>query len=123
MSFIRLESLGGRAVEKRARVWSSMPPYAPSRAQILRLYATTLRHAKVFPSRNRALMVEDIRAEFREARGLTDARAVELAWEKGVRGLDTMKKYTTLDKRSPNWVVELEQNPLGLDGQGAQGPA
>jgi hypothetical protein len=88
----------------------------PSRTQILRLYRHTLRHAKVFPSKNRAALLEEIRLEFRGTAGLTDARAVALAWEKGVRGLDTMKKYTQLDKKASTWVINLEENPLGLDG-------
>ena len=88
----------------------------PTRTQILHLYRHTIRHAKIFPSRNRMAILEEIRAEFRATAKLTDAALVALAWEKGVRGLDTMKKYTRLDKTSPNWVVELEQNPLGLDG-------
>lgn len=91
----------------------------PSRTQILRLYRHTLRHAKIFPSRNRAEILEEIRAEFRETARLTDGAAVALAWEKGVRGLDTMKKYTQLDKKSPNWTISLEENPLGLDSKGA----
>ena len=91
-----------------------MAPFIPSRPQILTLYRHLLRHAKVFPSTKRAAIFSDIRLEFRERATLRAPSAVAEAWEVGVRGLDTMKKYTSLDKKAPTWSINLEQNPLGL---------
>ncbi len=57
--------------------------------------------------------------EFREKAGLTEAAQVAQAWEVGLRGLETMRKYTGLRKESSDWVVTLEQDPLGA-GAAAQ---
>ena len=86
----------------------------PSRYQVLTLYRHLLRHAAVFPSRKRAGILADIRIEFRERALLVDPAARAQAWEVGVRGLDTMKKYTSLDKKAASWSIDLDQNPLGL---------
>ncbi len=98
-----------------------MAHYLPSRAQVLTLYRHLLRHAAVFPSRKRAGILSDIRLEFRERASLAEPAARAQAWEVGVRGLDTMKKYTTLDARAPSWSIDLEQNPLGLGAEGGGG--
>ncbi len=37
------------------------------------------------------------------------ARAVEV----GLRGLETLRKYTSLDARASSWKLDLEQDPLG----------
>ena len=52
-------------------------------------------------------------AEFRDGASLSDPDKIARALETAVRGLETMKKYTTLDKRSSHWRVNLEEDPLG----------
>lgn len=78
------------------------------------LYRNLLRAVRTFPSRKREALREDIRAEFREGARLTDAAAASHAVEVAVRGLATMRKYTSLDPLASHWVVDLEQAPLGV---------
>lgn len=33
--------------------------------------------------------------------------------EVAARGIETMKKYTSLDRRASHWRVQLEEDPLG----------
>lgn len=84
-----------------------------SRRDVLSLYKSLLGLAKRFPSKKRAAMYEDIRAEFRDKAGLTDQAAIAHALEVAVRGLSTMEKYTGLSKSSKSWSVTLDQDPLG----------
>ena len=55
----------------------------PTRSALLRLYRDLLAHARRFPSKKRAGIVADVRAEWREKRALRDparvAHAVEVA--------------------------------------------
>lgn len=52
-------------------------------------------------------------AEFRDGARLTDAAKIAAGVEVAARGLDTMKKYTSLDRRASHWQVRLEEDPLG----------
>ena len=65
-----------------------------------------------FPSMKRDQLVADIRAEWREGAALVSPPAVAAAVETAVRGLETLRKYTSLDPRANEWEVTLEQNPL-----------
>lgn len=84
-----------------------------SRRRILSLYRALLSTVAVFPSRKRASLREDIRLEFRAGAALRDPTRVTAAIETALRGLETMQKYTSLDKNSRDWAVTLEQAPLG----------
>ena len=81
--------------------------------KVLSLYRELLRTVRVFPSKKRDSIREDIRITFRERATLVGRKDFENAWEVGVRGLETMQKYTSLDKRASSWSITLEQNPLG----------
>jgi hypothetical protein len=98
-----------------------MPP--PDRSSLLRLYRDLLAHARRFPSKKRAGIVADVRAEWREKRALADPARVAHAVEVAVRGLATLRKYTALDARAQEWSVQLEQDPLGAGGREQGGEA
>ena len=85
----------------------------PSAASLRGLYRDLLRTVRTFPSRKRVALREDIRVEFRLGARLTDAAAVAHAVEVATRGLDTMRKYTSLNPRASHWTVDLEPAPLG----------
>ena len=91
----------------------------PDPSAIRSLYRSLLRHVAVFPSIKRAALAADVRTEFREkAAALSrsapgDAAAIAAAVEVGLRGLATLRKYTSLDARAAAWTVQLEQDPLG----------
>ena len=95
------------------------PAPLPSPASVRALYRSLLRHVSVFPSIKRAGLLAEVRAEVRErAYSLdrsraADAPAIAAAVEAGLRGLATLRKYTTLDATAPAWEVSLEQDPLG----------
>ena len=88
-----------------------MPP--PSRAAALALYRDLLRAVRTFPSKKRTAIRADIILTMRESAALAPGPALAQAWEVGLRGLETMGKYTSLDSRSPDWSVTLDQAPLG----------
>jgi len=81
--------------------------------KILTLYRDLLRTVRIFPSKKRVSIREDIRVTFRERSTLKDEGELASAWEIGIRGLETMQKYTSLDKRATSWSVTLDQSPLG----------
>ena len=95
----------------------------PTRSALLRLYRDLLAHARRFPSKKRAGIVADVRAEWREKRALRDPARVAHAVEVAVRGLATLRKYTALDARAGDWAVQLEQDPLGAGGREQGGEA
>lgn len=84
-----------------------------SKTEIRALYKQLLWNAKRFPSKKRDSILQDIRIEFREKASLSNPDAVAHAIEVAVRGLGTMQKYTGLDKKSKDWKVTLEEDPLG----------
>jgi hypothetical protein len=96
------------------------PPAAAAafpRAALLRLYRDLLAHARRFPSKKRAGIVADVRAEWREKRALADPARTAHAIEVAVRGLATLRKYTRLDPRAQSWSVTLEADPFGAAGR------
>jgi hypothetical protein len=54
-----------------------------------------------------------VSAEFKECRLETDAKKLAIMHEKVVRGLSQIKKYTSMDRRSSAWSIDLEKDPLG----------
>jgi LYR motif-containing protein 4 len=85
-----------------------------SQQQKLRsLYRQILREAQRFPSIKRDTLIEDIRHEWRVNAGARDPAKVAHSIEVALRGLETLRKYTGLDKSKSTWSVELEQDPLG----------
>lgn len=52
-------------------------------------------------------------AEWREKAGLSDPAALAQAVEVALRGLETLQKYTGMEKSAVTWSVTMEQDPLG----------
>ena len=84
----------------------------PSSTEILHLYKQIIKHAKVFPSKNRMRILKEIRAEFRENKSLTDHSKIGIEWDKANKGLSQLTMYTSLNRSASHWVVELEKNPM-----------
>ena len=61
---------------------------------LLRLYREILKTAAVFPSKNRASIITEIKSEFRAARGETDAAVIEKKILLAKDGLDRMRVFT-----------------------------
>lgn len=74
----------------------------------LRLYRHILKAAKTFPSKNRAGLIEEIKTEFRENAGATDAGDVQKKLALARDGLDRMRAFTGLDQGASKWDVSLK---------------
>jgi LYR motif-containing protein 4 len=81
------------------------------RGEILSLYRSIIKNAKVFPSKNRLRIVEEIRVEFRNNRNLSEKKAINEALEKALKGLAQLNAYTGLPKRG-DWRVDLDTCPM-----------
>lgn len=121
----------------------SYPSNLPAR-ELKQLYRDLLHHARSFPSVKRAAIIIDIKegerprcqpqwhvvlcvrstsmcsrslrfAEFREKAKERDPKKVAHAIEVGLRGLETLRKYTggSMAKNAPSWNLHLDQDPLG----------
>jgi hypothetical protein len=83
-----------------------------SKQGILNLYKDILRNAKVFPSKNRTRIYNEIRTEFKKNRNLIDEVEIQKALSTAQKGLSQLSMYTKLPKRAGEWSVNMEQNPM-----------
>ena len=74
----------------------------------LRLYRHILKAAKTFPSKNRAGLIEEIKTEFRVARGETDGEVLKKKLALARDGLDRLRAFSGLDQGSAKWEVSLK---------------
>ena len=81
-------TLQARALHPPARV------HDPMSNSTLLLYRHILKAAARFPSKNRAGLIEEIKTEFREARGVTDAGELKKKITLAKDGLDRMRAFT-----------------------------
>jgi hypothetical protein len=86
---------------------SSARNYPP----VLHMYRQILRLAAAYPSIKRNSVREEIRFEFRQNRNEGDEAKLKLAKEKAIFGITHLRKYV-FDANSPDWVVNLEQEPM-----------
>ena len=66
----------------------------------LLLYRHILKAAARFPSKNRAGIIEEIKTEFREARGVTDQAELKKKITLAKDGLDRMRAFTGTSRAS-----------------------
>ena len=74
----------------------------------LTLYRHVLKAATRFPSKNRVGIVQDIKTEFREARGETDGETLKKKLTLARDGLDRLRAFSGLDQGSTKWEVSLK---------------
>lgn len=86
---------------------SSSTNYPP----VLHMYRQILRLAAAYPSIKRKSVREEIRMEFRQNKSETDEDKLQHAKEKAIYGITHLRKYV-FDIDSPDWVVNLEQEPM-----------
>jgi hypothetical protein len=84
----------------------------PNSTEVLSLYRQIIKHAKVFPSKNRLRILKEIRAEFKDNKSLTDQSKILIEWDKATKGLSQLTMYTSLNRSASSWVVELDKNPM-----------
>lgn len=83
-----------------------------NRQATLRLYKDILFCAKRFPSIKRAKIVAEIRADFRAAKNVTDEKELKKLQATAIDGLGKLSMYTNLPKRSSNWDVYMDRQPM-----------
>jgi hypothetical protein len=80
--------------------------------EILNLYKDILRSAIRFPSIKRNNIIKEIKLGFRENKHLILTSEIEVAINVAVKGLSQLDMYSTLNKISPAWVVNLDREPM-----------
>lgn len=84
-----------------------------SRTGTLSLYRRIVKAARTFPSIKRNTIVEEIRVGFRENKNLdVGSDKYRTAMSVAMKGLTQLEQYSGLNKRSHNWTVDLESNPM-----------
>lgn len=83
-----------------------------SSTSTLNLYRSLLKHAARFPSIKRQKIVDEIKLSFRENRSLIDQAEISKHLDIANKGLEQLSQYTMLNKRSANWEVSLEKQPM-----------
>ena len=78
----------------------------------LKLYKQILYHAKRFPSVKRAKVLEEIKAEWKYNKKLTDPIAIRKRLAVAIDGLGKLKMYTSLKPDAMDWQITLDQNPI-----------
>jgi hypothetical protein len=79
----------------------------------LNLYRNIIRSAKVFPSRNRTRIVEEIRVDFRKNKDLQEGEPLRIAMGVAIKGLEQLNAYTHLDPRKGSeWAVSMDTSPM-----------
>eukprot|EP00752_Nemacystus_decipiens_P012988 g11492.t1 len=84
-----------------------------SHAQMLSLYRHIIRNARVYPSRSRDRVLNEIRVEFRKNATEKDPVKVDEQRQLAMKGLQQLMVYTKMDTSGLDMSVTLEQNPLG----------
>lgn len=84
-----------------------------SRKSVISLYRSIIRSAKVFPSKNRSRILEEIRVDFRKNKNLEAGEKLTNALNVAIKGLSQLGMYSNLDPtRGSDWAVTLDSSPL-----------
>lgn len=82
------------------------------RARKLILYKHILRAAQSFPSVKREGIIDEIRVTFRLNMHLTDPQEIHKCLSVATKGLSQLSMYSNLPRKSSNWSVSMEQEPM-----------
>lgn len=84
-----------------------------SKKSIISLYRSIVRSAKVFPSKNRSRILQEIRVDFRKNKNLEPGEKLTDALNVAIKGLSQLGMYSNLDPtRGSDWAVTLDSSPL-----------
>ena len=84
-----------------------------NRISTLILYKRIIYAARRFPSIKRDKIVQEIREGFRSNKGLLEGEdKYRSSMSIAMKGLAQLEQYSNLPKKSSNWSVTLEENPL-----------
>ena len=84
-----------------------------SKKSVVSLYRAIVRSAKVFPSKNRSRILEEIRVDFRKNKNLEAGEKLTDALNVAIKGLSQLGMYSNLDpSRGSDWAVTLDSSPL-----------
>lgn len=85
--------------------------------EIKKLYRTILKLAFVYPSVKRQNLILEIKYDFRVNKNETDPLKLSDAIKKALYGISHLKKYSNLDPKSTEWVIDLEKEPMPAPAQ------
>ena len=84
-----------------------MPPTPPANSVII-LYRSLLKHAKVYPSRNRNRIITDIKQGFRANKSVTDPKKIEEELSEARQGLKMMSGINNMmTGNKKDWSVTI----------------
>ena len=84
-----------------------------SSKSVLSLYRQIIRSAKVFPSRNRARILEGIRSDFRINKNIAEGEKRTELLNIAIKGIQQLNMYSKLDPtRGADWAVTLDSSPM-----------
>lgn len=84
-----------------------------SSKSILSLYRSIIRSAKVFPSRNRARILEGIRSDFKINKNIEEGEKRTELLNIAIKGIQQLNMYSKLDPtRGADWSVTLDSSPM-----------
>ena len=84
-----------------------------TRESLLGLYRDIIRSAKIFPSKNRARILKEIRFDFRKNASMPEGKALDEALGIATKGLTQLNMYSKLDPtKGADWSVTLDQRPI-----------
>ena len=101
-----------RVVLSHARALSSSSQTNSKRVALRALYKQVLRHARVFPSKGRDELVENVRAEFRQNATATDPTFIDQEITRAKEGLRDLQAYTGMVSGRGDWSIQLKETPL-----------
>ena len=77
------------------------------RREVLSLYRQLLKYGKVYPTKNREGLLKEIKAEFREGKGLSNRADIEEKIAVARSGIEQMRLFCKIDKKTMDWSVSL----------------
>ena len=79
-----------------------------SRREILTLYRQLIKLGRVYPTKNREGLLQEIKAEFKEGKTISSQDEIERRLASARQGVAQMQVYCKLDKKGDAWSVSLD---------------
>ena len=79
---------------------------------LVHLYRNIIKAAKIFPSKKRDKILQEIRFEFRNNAKETDQIKIDQYVHLAKKGLGQLSMYSNLSSTQGGWSVTLDQEPM-----------
>ena len=78
-----------------------------ARQEVLRLYRQLLKFGRVYPSKNRQGLLQEIKNEFKEGKGISSHEEIKKRIATAKDGVAQMRVFCKLDSKGNDWQVSL----------------